>query len=128
MPVPSPLADADRLAILHAWQASGQSAKAFAEAAGVRVWTLYAWRRKLMPESISRRRPAAPPDEVPDVGPDEGPARFAEVVVASRSTAADADRIEILLDEVVIRVPSGSGASDIAAAVHAVRSSGRAAC
>ena len=124
MPVPSPLTDADRLAILHAWQASGQSAKAFAEAAGVRVWTLYAWRRKLMPESISRRRPAAPPD----VGPDEGPARFAEVVVASRSTAADADRIEILLDEVVIRVPSGSGASDIAAAVHAVRSSGCASC
>lgn len=117
---PSPLSDADRMRILQDWQASGQSAKAFAEAAGVHVWTLYAWRRKLMPELIARRRPAVPRDDEP--------ARFAEVVVASPIATADSDRIEILLDEVVIRVPSGSGAADVAAAVHAVRSSGRVPC
>jgi len=73
--------DADRLAILQEWQASGRSAK-----------------------------------------------EFAEVVVAPGSHTAHPTSIEILLDDVVIRVPSGSGSSDVAVIVHAVRSAGRIAC
>jgi hypothetical protein len=120
MPGESMRTDADRLALLQEWQASGRSAIEFAEAIGVRVWTLYAWRRKLMPECVSPRRSAA--------AHDDAQARFAEVVVAPGSHTAHPTSIEILLEDVVIRVPSGCGSSDVAAIVHAVRSAGRIAC
>jgi len=120
MPRESARTDADRLAILQEWQASGRSAKEFAEEIGVGVWALYTWRRTLMPECVSRRRSNG--------AHADGQPRFAEVVVAPRSHTAHPTSIEILLDDVVIRVPSGSGSSDVAIIVHAVRSAGRIAC
>ena len=112
--------DADRLAFLQDWQASGRSAKEFAESIGVRVWALYAWRRKLMPECMSQRRSGA--------AHDDAQTRFAEVVVTPETHASHPKSIEIILDDIVIRVPSGCTSSDVAVIVHAVRSTGRIAC
>lgn len=111
---------ADRLAILQEWRASGQSAKEFAETVGVRIWALYAWRRKFMPEfSWPRRTRAVPHDDQP---------KFAELVVAPAPHASCLTTIDILLDDVVIRVPSGAASTDVTTAIHAVRSAGRSPC
>ena len=129
MPGQSSLSVADRLAVLQDWQTSGRSAKEVAAAAGIQLWTLYAWRRRLMPECVTRMRARTPAsnDQTARSAAGASP-RFADVVVASKSHHAGSAGIEIILDDVVIRVPSGSESADVAAAVHAVRPAGRLAC
>ena len=129
MPGQSSFTVADRLAILQDWQASGRPPKEVAAAAGIQLWTLYAWRRRLMPECVTRVRTRTPAsnDQTARLAAGASP-RFADVVVASKSHHAGSAGIEIILDDVVIRVPSGCGSADVAAAVHAVRTAGRLAC
>jgi hypothetical protein len=84
------------LALAREWRASGTPARVFAQAHGVTVWTLYAWRQRMVRDERSARRPRrtgrvrlAPVHVVPGVA-DRQP--DLEIVLAS------GDRVRVASD------------------------------
>ncbi len=108
----------ERAEILAAWSGSGMTAAAFAEGRGVSKCTLYAWRR-------AARAEEACPD-----GRAAARRAFAEVVVRSDdaghgSSVNDGDdrddRIEVVVQDIVVRVGRACDGDALVRVLRAVR-------
>jgi hypothetical protein len=98
------------------WDESGQTARAFAEANGVNIWTLRGWRERLARERrIGRTRPVEASRERSRKTGRQGKQRagseralpFVELVSGGRLERSTEDRFEIVLSDArTIRVPA----------------------
>ena len=113
---------ANRREVVKSWERSGLSAAQFARLIGASQWTLYGWRRQLRAGANGASRAPEPPF-VEVVPATERSEPGSAIGVVPRPVATASVPLEVVVGDIVVRVPHDFDARTLRRVVAALRTS-----